>query len=99
MDMHTSAWLTCIVVTACLTGTYGSNCENTCLNCADEKCDESTGHCVKGCKTGWRGDKCEGEKCDESTGHCDHGCKTGWRGDKCEGEKCDESTGHCDHGC
>lgn len=46
----------------CMPGFYGYNCERQCSqNCnATTGCDKITGHCVGGCKTGWRGMFCDG---------------------------------------
>jgi hypothetical protein len=49
-------------VTACLTGTYGSDCVQTCANCNGRQCDTDSGNCLSGCKSGWFGDMCDGEK-------------------------------------
>ena len=48
-----------VAFTACLTGTYGSNCDQECLHCENEKCNV-VGECLDGCKPGWSGDLCTG---------------------------------------
>lgn len=59
--------LSCVYCSAfifqeCMPGFYGNNCERQCSqNCkAITGCDKITGHCVGGCKTGWRGMSCDG---------------------------------------
>ncbi|XP_078316648.1 uncharacterized protein LOC144620309 [Crassostrea virginica] len=47
----------------CSQGTYGPQCENECRNCQDNRCNEDTGVCEVGCKSGWYGDKCDEKRC------------------------------------
>ena len=47
-------------VKACVVGTYGSNCNNTCGNCLiDNDCFHTNGTCLTGCDLGYTGDVCE----------------------------------------
>ena len=46
--------------TACLDGTYGHNCNNTCGHCLDvNECFHTNGTCFTGCGPGYTGDLCE----------------------------------------
>ncbi|XP_056019215.1 multiple epidermal growth factor-like domains protein 10 isoform X2 [Ostrea edulis] len=53
----------------CSTGTYGYLCDKTCVKCMDNQCDGFTGVCIKGCKSGWYGDRCDVE--------CPSDCESG----------------------
>ncbi|XP_056019216.1 uncharacterized protein LOC130054224 isoform X3 [Ostrea edulis] len=58
-----------IKVFQCSTGTYGYLCDKTCVKCMDNQCDGFTGVCIKGCKSGWYGDRCDVE--------CPSDCESG----------------------
>ena len=46
-------------ITACVGGTYGSDCNETCGNCKNQAdCYFTTGHCNDGCDPGYEGDLC-----------------------------------------
>ena len=49
-----------IYFTACLNGTYGQECNNTCGNCfGQEQCLHTNGTCLSGCDTGFVGEECK----------------------------------------
>nr|XP_022317542.1 multiple epidermal growth factor-like domains protein 6 isoform X2 [Crassostrea virginica] len=60
--------------TMCRPGKYGPGCTESCSShCRinQTKCDHF-GHCIYGCKLGWRGDKCDEQDCDfENCLRCD----------------------------
>ena len=48
-----------VLLTACLSGRYGTNCNSSCGHCQDTKtCDRETGKCAP-CQAGWKGEKCD----------------------------------------
>ncbi|KAK2155977.1 hypothetical protein NP493_2014g00017, partial [Ridgeia piscesae] len=42
----------------CQDGYFGTLCDRTC-HCRSGSCDKTTGHCPRGCATGWTGDNCQ----------------------------------------
>ncbi|XP_048763407.2 uncharacterized protein LOC125671622 isoform X2 [Ostrea edulis] len=78
-----------IKVFQCSTGTYGYLCDKTCVKCMDNQCDGFTGVCIKGCKSGWYGDRCDVEcPSDCESGSCASGnnctrCLPGYHGIFC----------------
>ena len=49
--------------TACVVGTYGNNCNNTCGNCLNvNDCFHTNGTCLTGCDPGYTGDLCKTRK-------------------------------------
>ena len=49
--------------TACVVGTYGNNCNNTCGNCLNvNECFHTNGTCLTGCDPGYTGDLCKTRK-------------------------------------
>nr|XP_022315010.1 uncharacterized protein LOC111119286 isoform X2 [Crassostrea virginica] len=79
-----------VQVYKCTQGTYGSNCENNCTTCIDNRCSEDTGVCEVGCKSGWYGDKCDRQcpsrcassSCDRYRG-CTNCLDDGYSGPNC----------------
>ena len=99
----------------CPTGTWGSNCENTCTaRCLDGKCNHDNGHCTA-CKesSSWGdtcdntcGTECSPQECDLETGVCKNGCLDNYYGEYCNTTcpqhcsiNCDKSSGKCTDGC
>ncbi|RUS75761.1 hypothetical protein EGW08_016487, partial [Elysia chlorotica] len=80
--------------------TYGADCSQTCnSNCGgvDKECDHITGHCLKGCVIGYKGDFCN-ELCEVGTygADCSQTCNSNCGGvDK----ECNHITGLCLNGC
>ena len=49
-----------IYFTACLNGTYGKECNNTCGNCFGQgECLHTNGTCLSGCDSGFFGEECK----------------------------------------
>ena len=50
-----------MVHTECPNGKYGHNCEENCsINCMfPGNCDNVAGHCIGGCKAGWKNTQCD----------------------------------------
>ncbi|XP_046567903.1 multiple epidermal growth factor-like domains protein 11 isoform X2 [Haliotis rubra] len=86
----------CNQCSECLTGYYGSKCEEKCTENCQFDCDIQTGLC-RACKDGFYGDNCSvpcsttcyRKPCNISTGACDDGCGKG---------SCSPNTG-CDKTC
>ncbi|XP_062575036.1 cell death abnormality protein 1-like [Saccostrea cucullata] len=52
----------------CELGTYGDVCDSRCsTHCVDGNCHHVNGTCIKGCKPGWKGDKCDSPDCPKGT--------------------------------
>ncbi|XP_056019219.1 protein draper-like [Ostrea edulis] len=79
-----------IKVFQCSKGTYGYLCDKKCVNCLNSKCDGFSGDCIKGCKSGWYGDRCDVEcPSDCESGSCDRykgctDCHDGYNVTNCE---------------
>lgn len=43
----------------CEDGYYGDLCNKTCENCKNMNCRQTSGRCVEGCKSGWKGLACD----------------------------------------
>ncbi|XP_056019220.1 neurogenic locus notch homolog protein 1-like isoform X1 [Ostrea edulis] len=92
-----------IKVFQCSTGTYGYLCDKTCVKCMDNQCDGFTGVCIKGCKSGWYGDRCDVEcPSDCESGSCASGnnctrCLPGYHGIFCNGN-CFKNCYNCTSG-
>lgn len=50
------------IIIECMPGFYGNNCEEKCSQKCNTitGCEKITGHCVGGCKIGWKGVFCNG---------------------------------------
>ena len=49
-----------ISITECQSGTFGSNCNDTCGNCLNgTSCNRETGVCALGCADGYTGSVCK----------------------------------------
>ncbi|KAF4527578.1 hypothetical protein B566_EDAN015819 [Ephemera danica] len=59
-------------------------CNEKCV----ENCRTDSGHCLQGCKPGWKGEFCDkdDETCDAENGHCPNGCEDGYSGEKCDSQ-------------
>ncbi|XP_061196245.1 multiple epidermal growth factor-like domains protein 10 isoform X2 [Saccostrea echinata] len=81
----------------CELGTYGDICDSRCsTHCVDSICHHVNGTCMRGCKPGWKGDKCDSPACDPGTygGGCTQNCG------KCrQGTTCFPANGICPDGC
>ncbi|XP_056006233.1 multiple epidermal growth factor-like domains protein 11 isoform X2 [Ostrea edulis] len=66
----------------CDTGFYGKLCDSRCSNhCLQGDCHHVNGTCLKGCNSGWKGDKCDSPDCPKGqygegcTGVCSPNCR------------------------
>nr|XP_022315011.1 receptor-type tyrosine-protein phosphatase kappa-like isoform X1 [Crassostrea virginica] len=97
-----------IQIFKCSQGTYGPQCESVCRNCQDNRCNEDTGVCEVGCKSGWYGDKCDRECPSRCASYCDRyrGCTNcldvGYSGPSCYqctsntyGRNCSQTCQNC----
>ncbi|XP_048243331.1 protein draper-like isoform X3 [Haliotis rufescens] len=86
--------------TVCSNGSYGQNCNNTCIErrCAeDSPCDHVRGTCISGCEAGWMGEDCR-QAC--SNGIYGQNCGKYCTDRKCAGDSpCDHVRGTCVSGC
>ncbi|XP_070191898.1 multiple epidermal growth factor-like domains protein 11 [Littorina saxatilis] len=89
-------WTKPLCTEVCPSGSFGDNCSMQCTNCSQDRCHNTDGECLEGCKPGyqWTPNKtfcnefCQngsyGDNCSEPCGHCS--------GD----EQCDPFNGTCD---
>ncbi|XP_062599172.1 multiple epidermal growth factor-like domains protein 10, partial [Saccostrea cucullata] len=93
---------------------FGTNCSQVCnVNCINQACNNVTGVCTVGCKSGFYSQKCEQRcsascqsNCNRNSGSCEGECPAGKYGDRCEQtchqnckKVCSKSSGLCTSGC
>ena len=89
-----------LVVSACIPGKWGSDCDQDCpAGCADDDCDSTTGDCDQ-CVVGKYGATCDEDwpsgcdgACGRTTDKCDS-CSSGWYGDECD-QQCGDNCTTC----
>ena len=58
-----TSYMITLFLTACVAGTYGNNCNNTCGNCLNaDDCFHTNGTCLTGCDPGYTGALCKTRK-------------------------------------
>ena len=99
--------------TECIPGRHGSMCHLYCpLGCKDIKCEQATGRCTEGCRTGYYESDGFCIKCRDQCTICTNNsyciaCNPGVYGSTCElachggcmDGLCHKETGNCTHGC